>query len=70
MPVCMIMGMVTLGPYLAGYVLIAIVFGVIGAWVGEQCGRGEGEGFVLGLLLGPFGVLIEAMLPKFPDKKN
>jgi len=36
---------------------------VLGAWVAAQKARGAAEGFLLGLLFGPFGVLIEALLP-------
>ena len=32
-------------------------------WVASQKGRSAGEGFVLGLLFGPLGVLVEALLP-------
>lgn len=41
----------------------AVVFGGLGSWVSYQKGRGEGEGLALGCLFGPFGVLIEALLP-------
>jgi hypothetical protein len=40
-----------------------LVFAVFGAWVAAQKDRGQGEGFVLGFLFGPLGVLIEALLP-------
>lgn len=35
----------------------------IGGYVAIQKGRNRGEGFLLALLLGPFGILIEALLP-------
>jgi hypothetical protein len=35
----------------------------LGAWVASVKGRDSGEGLLLGLLFGPFGVLIEALLP-------
>lgn len=44
------------------------VFGWLGQWVATQCGRGAIEGLLLGMLLGPFGVLIEALLPKNPRR--
>lgn len=36
---------------------------VLGAWVAAQKSRATSEGFALGCLFGPFGVLIEALLP-------
>lgn len=39
------------------------VFGVLGAWVARQRRRRRWEGLALGGLFGPFGVLIEALLP-------
>ncbi|WP_422928232.1 hypothetical protein [Singulisphaera sp. PoT] len=44
-------------------VVSAVVYAVLGAWVAVQNGRGKIEGSILGLLLGPFGVLVEALLP-------
>lgn len=41
----------------------AIIFGVLGAWVAGHKRRSGGEGLALGCLLGPFGVIIEALLP-------
>jgi hypothetical protein len=40
-----------------------LVFGLFGAWVAEEKGRSGIEGFFLGLLFGPLGVLVEALLP-------
>lgn len=40
-----------------------LVFGLLGRWVADQCGRRGSEGFVLGFLFGPVGVIIEALLP-------
>lgn len=51
-------------------VLFAVVCAFIGRWVAYQCGRRQKEGFWLGLLLGPFGVLIELLLPKFPKPSD
>lgn len=39
------------------------VLSVLGAWVAAEKERAPGEGAVLGLLFGPLGVLIEALLP-------
>jgi hypothetical protein len=36
----------------------------LGYYVGEQTGRGGGEGFVLGLLFGPIGAIVAALLPR------
>lgn len=40
-----------------------LLWGPLGAWVASQKRRALGEGFVLGAVFGPFGVLIEALLP-------
>jgi hypothetical protein len=56
-----------MGPYIAVYVLAAVVFALFGRWVAHQCGREGVEGFSLGLLFGPVGVIVEALLPKFPS---
>ena len=51
----------------AAIVLIGLIFMVVwaslGIWIAEQKGRGQGEGMILGALLGPLGVIIEALLP-------
>jgi hypothetical protein len=51
-----------------GFVVAAIVwvvlFGWLGAWVATQCGRNAGEGFKLGIVFGPLGAIIEALLPR------
>ena len=39
------------------------VFAFLGDWVAEQKHRRKPEGFFLGLFLGPYGVLLEALLP-------
>jgi hypothetical protein len=44
--------------------LAAVAFGGLGAWIGVQKQRGGSEGFVLGLLFGPLGVLVELFLPQ------
>ena len=42
----------------------AIVFGLLGTWVAKQCGRRTDEGFLLGMVFGPLGVLLVALLPR------
>lgn len=46
-----------------------LLMGVFGGWVASQKNRSGGEGFALGLLFGPFGVLIEALLPTAAAKQ-
>jgi hypothetical protein len=43
--------------------VIAVAFSLLGAWVASQKRRDPFEGFILGFVFGPLGVLIEAMLP-------
>jgi hypothetical protein len=43
--------------------ILACIFGGLGAWVATHKHRGTLEGFILGLLFGPLGVLVEALLP-------
>ena len=45
--------------------IIGLVMAILGAWVALINRRGVLEGFILGMLFGPFGVLIEALLPLF-----
>ncbi len=42
------------------------IFGILGAWISSQKGRSGGEGFALGCLFGPIGVLVAALLPVLP----
>ena len=44
------------------FIVLWIMFAVLGAWVGSMRNR-TGAGFLLGLLLGIFGVIIVALLP-------
>jgi hypothetical protein len=37
--------------------------GLLGGYVAQQKQRSYGEGFLFGALLGPFGLLIEVLLP-------
>ena len=47
---------------------IWIVMGAFGAWVAMAKNRSPIEGLMLGLLFGPFGVLITALLPNESDQ--
>jgi hypothetical protein len=47
---------------------IWIAMGVLGAWVAMQKNRSPVEGLMLGILFGPFGVLIIALLPNTPSQ--
>jgi hypothetical protein len=40
------------------------MFGYLGQWVAHECGRNEREGFWLGILFGPLGLILEALLPR------
>ena len=42
---------------------IACIFGGVTAWIAAQKSRSALEGFALGFLFGPFGVLVEVFLP-------
>ena len=44
-------------------VVWALVYTILGCWIAVQNGRRKVEGGVLGLLLGPLGVVVEAFLP-------
>jgi hypothetical protein len=44
-------------------VVVALVFGILGSWIAGQKRKDGGEGFILGLIFGPIGVIIEAVLP-------
>lgn len=47
------------------YIIIMIVCGVIGMAVGDMGGKKNGKtGLALGILLGPVGIIIAAVLPK------
>jgi hypothetical protein len=47
---------------------LAVVCAIIGAWIGEaKCQRSAG--FILGILLGPIGILIVCLLPAQEKKK-
>lgn len=44
-------------------VLVLVVCAVLGRWIARQKGRSKREGTILGLLFGPFGCLVEGLLP-------
>lgn len=44
--------------------LILLAHGALGSWVASQKRRSALEGAILGLLFGPLGVLVEALLPQ------
>jgi hypothetical protein len=46
-----------------GLVLHLAIDGGLGIYVADQKGRQASEGFLFGMLLGPFGVIIVALLP-------
>lgn len=43
------------------YGFLAVVFAIVSAWIGERKGR-RTEGFVLGIMLGPVGLIITVLL--------
>lgn len=49
-------------------VFIWITWGAAGAYIGQQKGRGPFEGFILGLILGPIGLVIEIWQAPQPPK--
>ncbi len=48
---------------IVAWVVMAVVFGGLGAWVAGQKNRNVGEGLILGGVFGPVGVIVEALLP-------
>jgi hypothetical protein len=49
--------------------LLWLLCGCLGAWIACQRGRSGLEGFIVGFLLGPLGLIIEMFLPQvvIPD---
>lgn len=47
---------------------VCLVFGLFGSWISGQKGREPVEGLSLGVLFGPFGCLIEAILPSISQE--
>jgi hypothetical protein len=54
--------------FLAIVIPLWIVMSFLGGFVAVQKHRAIAEGFVMGLLFGPFGVLVEALLPNESDQ--
>jgi hypothetical protein len=54
--------------FLAIVIPLWIVMGFLGGFVAVQKHRAIAEGFAMGLVFGPFGVLIEALLPNQSDQ--
>jgi hypothetical protein len=52
-----------------GLLVLWFLFAILGTWVAGQKNRNGVEGFALGFLFGPLGVLIEALLPT-PEKPD
>ena len=50
--------------YIIGWVVVAVIAGCIGELKGNFI-----NGFVLGLLLGPIGLLIACVLPRSPQNQ-
>ncbi len=44
-------------------IVIWIAMGFLAAWIAAQKKRGPAEGFILGFVFGPLGVIVEALLP-------
>ena len=49
--------------FLIVLVVFGVIFGALGSWIAKERHRDQGEGFVLGFLFGPLGVIVEAILP-------
>jgi hypothetical protein len=50
--------------WLVFFGIMAVLMGALSAWVATQKHRDASEGFVLGLVFGPLGVLVESLLPE------
>lgn len=51
------------------FAVIWMSFGLLGLWVSTQKHRNPFEGFILGFVFGPLGVLIAALVPSVsPDE--
>ncbi len=48
----------------AVWLAAAAVFGGFGAWIASQRDRAGAEGFILGAVFGPLGILVELFLPQ------
>jgi hypothetical protein len=52
-----------LAAVIVAVIVVSAVSGAVGLWLADYKLRSPLEGFLLGLLLGPLGILIEAALP-------
>jgi hypothetical protein len=59
-----------IGWLLLGALVLGLVFAYLGAWVAGQKHRNATEGAVLGLVFGPFGVIVEGLLPTLEPAKR
>jgi hypothetical protein len=48
--------------------VLGLVFGFLCSWIAGGRGRSSIEGFVLGFLFGPVGMIVELVLPRVPDR--
>jgi hypothetical protein len=48
--------------------VLGLAFGFLCSWIAGGRGRSSFEGFLLGFLLGPLGMIIELILPRVPDR--
>jgi uncharacterized membrane protein YeaQ/YmgE (transglycosylase-associated protein family) len=55
---------------LIALIISGTIFGCLGSWIASQKKRDQGEGFALGCLFGPFGALIEALLPAMSESQR
>jgi hypothetical protein len=55
--------------FASALVSVWLAFGVAGYYVAGQKRRSTAEGFWMGVLFGPLGVLIEALLPTITPEK-
>lgn len=53
-----------------GWIIGLIVCGLIGLGIAEFKGRGMFEGCLLGTLLGPIGLIVEALMPSNPEAEG
>jgi hypothetical protein len=48
--------------------MLGLVFGFLCSWIAGRRGRSRVQGFVLGFLFGPVGIIVELVLPRVPDR--
>jgi hypothetical protein len=61
---------VDLGTWIFVVGILMFVLGALGLWTAMQKGRSTTEGFVLGLIFGPLGVILEGLLPTLEPSEN